>query len=343
MKIIEPNYQILRRKFMNPLQRIESAARLAYKSEDKITEDSAKSFCDMLLSKQHYPVFEFANLHFKFAGFKDFEDAKNITYHQQVLDFAMIARSFPHLNVTEKMEITKNVGLQKVVYVSGTVRAFAEAFSTPLNVSAQHSTNLIWSTFADFYHKYAEENGLPPGIPKAFDYGVAWYNKVDFKVMRVGEMFHSLDLHEQERHFMVPVKFTCSRAISHELVRHRPCSFIQQSQRYCNYSNEKFGKEITFIKPSAFFHEKSHEYEMWENCMQVAEDTYMKMLGWGCTPQAASNVLPNSCATEIIIYTTLKEWKHILSLRTSPAADPAMRQLMLPLNQRLFSALDCFE
>ena len=343
MKIIEPSYYILRRKHMGPLECIESAARLAYKSENKITEDSAKPFCDMLLKREHYPVFEFANLHFKFNGFISFEDAKNITYQQHVLDFAMITRSFPHLNVTEKLEITHNIGLQKVVYISGTVRAFAEALNKPLSVAAQHSSNLIWSTFVDFYHKYAEEHGLPAGIPKKTDYWPTWYNKIEFKALRVGEVLRDLDIHEQERHLMVPVHFICSRAISHELVRHRPCSFIQQSQRYCNYSYERFGREVTFIKPSAFFPDNSPEYAIWEKSMQAAESAYMEMLDKGCTPQAARNVLPNSCATEIIVYATLKEWKHILSLRTNPAADPAMRQLMLPLNQKLFFALDCFE
>ena len=77
--------------------------------------------------------------------------------------------------------------------------------------------------------------------------------------------------------------------------------------------------------------------------MQKAESVYMDMLDKGCTPQAARNVLPNSCATEIIVYATLKEWEHIMSLRTSPRADPAMKQLMLPLNTRLFFSLDCFE
>ena len=343
MKIIEPSYQILRRKHISHLKRIESAARVAYKSEDRITDDSAKPFCDSLLKKEHYPVFEFANIHIKFNGFLTFEDAKNIAYRQYVSDFAMMAKSFPHLNVTEKLEITHNVGLQKVVYISGTVRAFAEALNKPLSVAAQYSTNLIWATLVDFYHKYAEEHGLPVGIPRKIECCPTWYNRVEFVSVRAEDILHSLDLHEQENHLMVPVHFICSRAISHELVRHRPCSFIQQSQRYCNYSNNKFGREITFIKPSAFFPDSSPEYSVWEKSMQSAENAYMEMLDKGCTPQAARNVLPNSCATEITVYATLKEWKHILSLRTIPAADPAMKQLMLPLNQKLFFALDCFE
>lgn len=343
MKIVEPDFQILRRKFMTPLQCIESAARTAYKSEDKITKGSAQEFCNRLLDKKHYPVFEFANLHFKFKGFRSFEDAKNIQYHKHVLEFSMLVRSFPHLHVTEKMEIMPETGMQKVIYISGTVRAFAEAFGTPLDVTATYSTNLIWASFADYYQQYAKENELPVGIPEPIDYRLSWKDKVVFTTVRVGELFHDLTPDEQDEHFMVPVKFICSRAVSHELVRHRPCSFIQQSQRYCNYSGNRFGNEVTFIKPSAFFPDSSPEYRVWEDSMATAERAYMTMLRGGCTPQAARNVLPNSCATEIIVYATLTEWKHIMRLRAHPAADPAMQQLMLPLNKKLFFTLDCFE
>lgn len=343
MKVQDPDYQILRRKSMTPLQKIESAARLAYKSEDKITKESAAPFCLKLLENRHYPVFEFCNLHFKFNGFLDFEDARKEEYKQTVLEFILIAKSFKYLSVTEKLETTKNGSLQTAVYLSGTVRAFAEACSGIMNVPAKCSANLIWLTLCNYYQEYADKEGLPIGIPEVRISEITWYDKISFSVLEPHDLFRSLNENEQKKHFMVPVKFICSRAVSHELVRHRPCSFIQASQRYCNYSHEKFGREVTFITPSAFFPSNSPEYKIWEESMQRAESVYMDMLDKGCTPQAARNVLPNSCATEIIVYATLKEWEHIMSLRTSPRADPAMKQLMLPLNTRLFFSLDCFE
>ena len=343
MKIIEPSAYVLRRKNKNVLQCIESAARIAYKSENKITPESAKPFCDMLLAKEHYPVFEFANLHFKFCGYTEIECAQKDEYRKKIDEFALILRAHPYLHVTEKMEVRPKVGLQKAVYVSGTVRAFEEAIGNPLEVCAKYSDNLIWAGFVCYLQNYFIEEGLPEGIPEKIFYCNLWKDKLAFAPVRTGELFVNLDEAEYLQHFMAGVHFTCSRAVSHELVRHRPCSFIQQSQRYCNYSNERFGREVTFIKPSAFYPEGSPEYKVWEESMTQAEKSYMELLDKGCTPQSARNVLPNSCATEIIMYATITEWLHILKLRTSPAADPAMQQLMKPLNQKLIFALDCFE
>lgn len=343
MKIIEPSAYVLRRKNQSILECIESAARIAYKSEGKITSASAKPFCDMLLAKEHYPVFEFANLHFKFCGYTEIDYTQNDGYRRIVDEFSLILRAHPYLHVTEKTEVYPKVGLQKVVYVSGTVRAFEEAIGSPLEVCPKYSDNLIWAGFVCYLQEYFVNEGLPEGIPNKIFYCNPWKDRLKFTSVRTGELFVNLDEAEQFQHFMAGVHFTCSRAVSHELVRHRPCSFIQQSQRYCNYSNERFGREVTFIKPSAFYPEGSPEYKIWEESMAQAEKSYMELLDKGCTPQSARNVLPNSCATEIIMYATIQEWLHILKLRTSTAADPAMQQVMKPLNQKLIFSLDCFE
>lgn len=50
-------------------------------------------------------------------------------------------------------------------------------------------------------------------------------------------------------HCSVTVKFTCDRGVSHEIVRHRVASYCQESTRYCNYSKDGFGNEITVIEP----------------------------------------------------------------------------------------------
>ena len=131
------------------------------------------------------------------------------------------------------------------------------------------------------------------------------------------------------RHRFVSVKFIVNRAVTHEMVRHRPCSFLQESQRYCSYSQDKFDNQVTFIKPT-FFDKDSPEYELWRQAMELAEKNYLQLLETS-TPQAARTVLPNSCKTEIIVYCNLAEWKHIFKLRTSQAADPSMREVMIPL------------
>jgi len=137
----------------------------------------------------------------------------------------------------------------------------------------------------------------------------------------------------RKRHRFVSVRFVVNRAVTHELVRHRPCSFLQESQRYCRYSQDKFDNQVTFVKPM-FFKEHSAEYMLWREAMEVTEAHYLKLLETS-SPQAARTVLPNSCKTEIIVYCNLVEWQHIFSLRTSQAAEPSMREIMIPLAKEM--------
>ena len=135
-------------------------------------------------------------------------------------------------------------------------------------------------------------------------------------------------------HESITVRFICDRGISHEIVRHRIASFSQESTRYCNYSNDRFGSELTFIKP-CFFKEKKGAYCSWYNSMDFAECAYFDMLDDGCTPQQARSVLPNSIKTEVVMTANLREWRHFLKLRTAKAAHPQMRELTVPLLHEL--------
>lgn len=127
-------------------------------------------------------------------------------------------------------------------------------------------------------------------------------------------------------HESVTVRFICDRGVSHEIVRHRLCSFSQESTRYCNYG--KSG-EVVFIKPLWLDdQEASHK---WMMAMEEAEDAYLCLLRLGWTPQQARSVLPNSLKTEIVMTANLREWRHIFRERTAVAAHPQMRQLMVPL------------
>jgi len=130
-------------------------------------------------------------------------------------------------------------------------------------------------------------------------------------------------------HTYVCVKVVTNRAVTHEIVRHRPCSFLQESQRYCRYGDEKFGNQVTFIKPM-FFNKSSNEYAKWLTAMKVTEHIYLDLLKTS-SPQAARTVLPNSCKTEILVYCNLQQWSHIFAMRTPPAAEPSMREIMIPL------------
>lgn len=133
-------------------------------------------------------------------------------------------------------------------------------------------------------------------------------------------------------HEKVSVRIICDRGVSHEIVRHRIASYSQESTRYCNYSKEKFGKELTFIKP-CFWEEKSVLYEIWLEQMQEIENCYNAMIEKGALPQEARSILPNSLKTEIVVTMNLREWRHFFKLRTSERAHPQMREVALKILQ----------
>ena len=131
-------------------------------------------------------------------------------------------------------------------------------------------------------------------------------------------------------HFSVSVKLIMDRAIANELVRHRLASFSQESTRYCCYAKDKFGNEISVIKP-VMLDEGTEAYQIWYNAMCNVEKAYLSMLAAGQTAENARSVLPCCLKTEIVISANLREWKHIFSMRCSEAAHPDIRFLMRDL------------
>lgn len=135
--------------------------------------------------------------------------------------------------------------------------------------------------------------------------------------------------------FDITVRFTCDRGVSHEIVRHRVASYAQESTRYCNYSKDKFGNELTFIEPywltEALLDDTDNARERLVFCLQHIEEIYMSLLNKGLQPQAARAILPNCLKTELNVKMNLREWRHFFNLRCSKAAHPDLRKLALPL------------
>ncbi len=131
-------------------------------------------------------------------------------------------------------------------------------------------------------------------------------------------------------HEKITVRFICDRGVTHEIVRHRIASYSQESTRYCNYSNDKFGSELTFIKP-CFWNDDDENYRLWLKAMQGIEDVYNSMIANGAKPEEARSVLPNSLKTEIVVTMNMREWRHYFRLRTSPAAHPQIREISCKL------------
>lgn len=143
-------------------------------------------------------------------------------------------------------------------------------------------------------------------------------------------------------HVSLTIRFTVDRGVSHELVRHRHTSPSQESTRYCNYSNDKFENEVTFVDIARAIEldtkmNKLNPFTItsilqeWYSAMENAEDSYIKLIKLGATPQIARGVLPNSLKTSITVTANLREWRLILKQRTPIAAHPQMREVMIPL------------
>lgn len=140
-------------------------------------------------------------------------------------------------------------------------------------------------------------------------------------------------------HSLLTVKFTVDRGITHELVRHRLFSFAQESTRYCNYSKDKFGNQITFIVPWYLSFENLYE---WKKACIEAEEAYFKLLKQGCTPQEARAVLPNSTKSDIIVSGNYRQWRHFFNLRAAEVTGkvhPQMKEVTIPLLEEVHNRI----
>lgn len=154
-------------------------------------------------------------------------------------------------------------------------------------------------------------------------------------------------------HYNISIKFVCSRALSHQLVRHRLCSFSEQSQRYCNFETKvDMGiiqpywmdeSDIKKIRNKSFSSVLQVPNKVSKKCQYWLESVIDSAVTYGIllrsnpemTPQQARSLLPNAAKTEIVCTANLRQWRHILKLRTSKGADPEIRELMIPLLRKL--------
>ena len=302
MKIIPPSYEILDSLDQQSLAvRIEFSGRICYKSEDKIDQDSALPFVSKMAEHGHNSVLEMGVLSLR------------VSYAEP----GMLAE----LYATQPRFLQIDTLAENTLLVTGSVRAFREMLMFhPGCRLIQAMTAFLAERHPYFFATIIPAGGFQPqpGI-----------NVSKVSLLEIDRLPAALRL----KHRHIAVKFIVNRAVTHEIVRHRPCSFLQESQRYCRYSDNKFGGEITFIKPM-FYKEGSPEYGLWHQAMTETEQLYLKLLETS-TPQAARTVLPNSCKTELIVYANLQEWRHIFRLRTTKAAEPSMREVMIPLHQEL--------
>lgn len=192
--------------------------------------------------------------------------------------------------------------------VSFNLRTLVENF-------ACNPSNILWKPFYNYVAKR-----YPDIIALESD------ENEDIVLMKREDLL-KLDLKERDEHLKITIKVITDRGVTHELVRHRLCSFAQESTRYCNYAKDKFSNQISVIKPVSIEDETS--FKIWKNAMEAAEQAYFELLNTTSSPQVARSVLPNSLKTELMMTATIKEWRLIFDLRTAAAAHPDCRALML--------------
>lgn len=305
MKLIKPSFEIIEQQpgLEGIYKQIEQAGRTCYKSEDKITEDSAKGFVDRMIKSGHGAMLEHGTIYLAIPMTTYAPEAVSIYRHN----------SYSKVNECNKFIFTDKYG----------------------------------------------------------DKVAAWCVTTNLRVLVENDCLEDLEFlcepteyHERR----VTVHFVCDRGVSHEFVRHRVFSFAQESTRYCNYSKDKFGNEITFIIPcwcddipdalslkdsmdvkkfvwgtdnlTATVEEKgvvnrqvSKFTQRFLYEMQGDEDTYIGLIAAGYKPQEARAVLPNSLKTELVMTGFVSDWKHFFFLRCPVNAHPQARELAIPLSE----------
>ncbi|MCK5614865.1 FAD-dependent thymidylate synthase [Candidatus Pacearchaeota archaeon] len=287
------------------VQKIGTMSRICYKSEH-LAKESEKGFVNGIIKKNHNSCLEkgvitlICDIH---VG------------RQALVEFCAIEK--PFIKVDELGE--------KSLIITGSIRGFRE-----LAMKHRHKTVVyeIYSYLKKNMSFFFSEIGEDDDDTQEAGCSIKAINIDHYKERTI-----STDIYMRHRH--QGVKFITNRAVTHEMVRHRPVAFLQESQRYCSYDKDQFGNEVTFIQPLAFPKLMEEEaYQIWNETMEYCEKRYLEAVKSGMSAQAARTMLPNSCKTEINIYTDLRQWSHIFAMRSiNKHAEPSMREAMIPVHE----------
>lgn len=318
MNIVQQSYEII--KEPDIYKKIELVARTCYKSEDRITKTSAKKMVNNLIKNNHLAMLEHASLAF-ILDKQSYDEIRKIAINRhgysKYHNVNFYNSKLRYLEFSSFKEIFK---MKPVRYMmSGNIRSLLELFSAlsvdyyEMPISLYEQLN-EYEIFREYLKKYCSHMHI---------------DKTRTSSSKIVTDYSELSHKERMQHERLTVKFITDRGISHELVRHRRCSFAQESTRYCNYSSDKKG--MTFI--DSLFPKDSKEYELWlDNCSHV-ERLYNE-LNETSTPEVCRAILPNCIKTEIVVTTNFEQWSHIFAERvneTTGKVHPQMKQLLEPL------------
>lgn len=261
------------------LKFIEIAGRTCYKSEDKITQSSAKGFVKRLCKSKHLAMVEHSNFVIKRNIAEIPKDSLRITDY-------MIGKYLSYV-IKENM-----------LYIGGNLTAWYQRYKKTLPFE-EAFMDPFCSCFENLFNinKHIIESPLWQVCP---------HNEIPARLHRYS------------------AKFICDRGVTHELVRHRPCSFAQESTRYVNYGN----KDMEFIEPAGYGDWDDLGIQNFRTACISSEVLYGNLLQHGFKPQQARAVLPNALKTEIVVTADAAEWRHIKKLRTAKDAHPDIQRIM---------------
>lgn len=287
MKLIKASFNIIEQgpSIDGIYKIIEQAGRVCYKSEDKITEDSAKGFVGRMVKSGHGAMLEHGTVYLK----------------------------IPYGTMDDRGEFSNEPIVIKYI-------------DNPYSVVMNNSENDYWYITSNY--RVIIENG--------------WIDDLQY-------LCEPTEFHAKR----ITIHFVCDRGVSHEFVRHRVMSFAQESTRYCNYSKDKFGNEVTFIEPcwlEDYNYEGNTYYNGFLVALRAAEANYFDLMKkwedripdkryktgfrnnpW--TPQQARAVLPNALKTELVMTGFVSDWEHFFKLRDAGSAHPQARELAHPLHE----------
>ena len=281
MRLIKPKIELIKQEpgVEGLFKHMELCARTCYKSEDKITEDSAKKFINnVIVARGHTAMLEHGTVYLRY-DFKAYDNSNSIAYR-------------------------------------------------------------LWSKYNENQYSEAVQAQPIPSVPDGF---VAI--TTNYRVLLQNDWLDDLQYlcEPTEYHAKrITVRFICDMGVAREFCRHRVFSFAQESTRYCNYSKDRFGNELTFIQPcwgmshTGNYHGVDNfDGDYYEHSLRDAEQYYFKLLELGWKPQQARNVLPLALKTELIMTGTAMQWIEFLKLRCATDAHPQARELAIQLRDRL--------
>lgn len=285
--------------------------RVCYKSEARITENSAIPFCNNILKSGHESVIEHGEY---ILQFKNPNDYSKITHSVKVIEEETGKKSLLRFTVSKERYI-----------ISGNVRMWRDFIKSCIKnniyICKKALTLLTYVFDITSKSEFKTLFGDILDVPNKYE-----INPFYVKFLTPDDLVTDVEI---LTHRIITVKFITDRGISHEIVRHRLASYSQESTRYVNYKN----KGIEFICPSQI-EENSAEHIIWKNSMDSVNQDYNFLLKTK-TPQIARAVLPTCLKTEIIETATVREWLHEIKLRVDRASHPDVRKLMIPLLQDL--------